>query len=249
VNNSLIDMRNVSLEFAQTEKSILKDISYKIYAKDFIIIVGSNGSGKSSLLKIINKTFKMSSGTILLDGKSINDYLQKTINRMVKTITQNCHESLFMSLSILENYILIKQQYEPNLFSMSYKAERDFLSEYLLSFNAKLSLKLNQSVEQLSGGEKQALVLALTMLYPPRILLLDEHTSALDPKAADKLMRLTKQLVEQHNITCLLTTHDLLDAKHYGNRILALRNGVIHHTIEQEVKMTLTQQALLSACY
>jgi putative ABC transport system ATP-binding protein len=104
-------------------------------------------------------------------------------------------------------------------------------------------------VDRLSGGERQALTLALSVLYPPSILLMDEHTSALDPKAAQQLMMLTQRVVTEHRITCLLTTHDLDIALEYGNRILALRQGEVFHSIENDKKTGLSQQDLLAVCY
>jgi len=112
-----------------------------------------------------------------------------------------------------------------------------------------LAKNLNQVVGNLSGGEQQALTLALAMLSPPEILLLDEHTSALDPKTAARLMAMTGDIVREKNITCILATHDLHIALHYGNKILALRQGKIVQEYQQVAKNNLTQDQLLAACY
>jgi putative ABC transport system ATP-binding protein len=246
---TLLELKNVSLTFSGIQKPILSDIQYAVNEGDIIVILGSNGSGKSSLLKLLDKRYHPTTGHITLAGNPLTSFAPKKFNHSIKTLTQNCHESLFTSLTVLENYLLVKQQYEPDLFSIQKKHEREFLMDYIVKFNPNLASKLDQVVEQLSGGEKQALALALTVLYPPQILLLDEHTSALDPKSAVHLMQLTYETVKQYRITCLMTTHDLAIAEKYGNRILALKNGEIYQIIDQHEKPTFSQHHLLAACY
>jgi putative ABC transport system ATP-binding protein len=227
MKNTILSIENVALKIPGVEKNILSEINYQVEENDFIVILGSNGSGKSSLLKLLNHHYQPTSGKILFNSHTI------------KTLTQNCHESLFTSLTVLENCYL---------YSSDRKKNPNYFAEYIKKFNPNLELKLNQKVEKLSGGEKQALALALCVLHPPKILLLDEHTSALDPKSAQKLMVLTQEVVAQHKITCLLTTHDLDIALNYGNRILALRNGKILQIIDDK-NSNLNQDSLLAACY
>lgn len=245
----LLAFNQVGLHFPRLEKPILSDISYTVQAGDFVVILGSNGSGKSSFLKLIDRHYTLTSGQLLLEGKPIHSIPDVRFRDVVKTLTQNCHDSLFISLTVLENYALVKQQHEGGGLGISLKKEREFFADYVNAFNPNLSLKLDQVVEQLSGGEKQALALALAMLYPPRILLLDEHTSALDPKSAEIILDVTRKMAEKYKITCLLTTHDLKEAKAVGNRILALKNGRIHRMIESAEKMNVTAAELLESCY
>ena len=246
---ALLELKKASLQLKEIDKAILSSISYSVNENDFVIILGSNGSGKSSLLKLIDKRYQTSHGEILIEGKSIKSYSNNTLHHTVKTLTQNCPESLFESLTVLENYLLVKQQYEPRLFALNTKIERAYFKNYVQDFNPNLALKLDQVVDKLSGGEKQALALALTVLYPPRILLLDEHTSALDPKSAASIMALTRKIIQKYKITCLLTTHDLSEAKQYGNRILVLKESKIHQMIEAEDKEKLSEAELLTLCY
>jgi putative ABC transport system ATP-binding protein len=145
--------------------------------------------------------------------------------------------------------LIVQQQYHSNLFSFKEKQDREFFADYLLAYNPNLSSKLDQTIDKLSGGEKQALALALTVLHPPKFLLLDEHTSALDPKSAEQLMSLTDAIIKKHKITCILTTHDLAIAEQYGNRLIALRNGKIYRCIEVDEKKILSQQELFATCY
>lgn len=249
MSSALVSLNQVSLEIRSVDHPILEDISYQVQEGDFIIVLGSNGSGKSSLLKLLDKRYYPTAGNIQLGGRDLNYYPAKAFSRSVITLTQDYHESLFSSLTLMENFLLVKQRHAANLFSIRQQAERAFLAEYVAQFNPKLALKLDSPVEKLSGGEKQAFALALSVLYPPKLLLLDEHTSALDPKAAKQLMEKTQEIVRQHKITCILTTHDLEIAQQYGNRILALLHGKIYKTIEADEKRSLNQQDLLKVCY
>jgi putative ABC transport system ATP-binding protein len=247
--SAMLRLNNVSLSFSGVDHAVLSEINYSINQGDFIIVLGSNGSGKSSLLKLLHRIHEPDSGQILFENSPLKKIPAKKFSHKIKMLTQNTHESLFVSLTVMENYLIVKQSYKSSLFAMNVRDERKFFSAYIEKFNEKLAAKLDQIVEQLSGGEKQALALALTVLNPPEILLLDEHTSALDPLSANKLMQITRDTIIAAKITCLLTTHDLSIAQEYGNRILALKHGEIHQVIERAEDTELTQQTLLAACY
>lgn len=238
----MIKLNHVSLHIQNGEKPILSDIHYHIKPQDFIILLGSNGSGKSSLLKLLDRRYTPTSGTIDIHNKLVTHYSHSALRKKIITLTQNYNEAVFNSLTVFENYLLIKK-------SHATRKEKNFFENYIYAFNPNLSTKRDQLVEKLSGGEKQALALGLLMLYPPEILLLDEHTSALDPKTGDQLMKLTSQLIKAHKITCILATHDLDIALNYGNRILALRHSKIHQEINELEKIKLSRQALLETCY
>lgn len=247
--SALITLKNVVFKVPTLEKAILSNVTYQVNKGDFIVILGSNGSGKSSLLKLLDRHYHPTSGKILLNGKSLDSLSVAEFSKRVITLTQNTHESLFGSLTVLENYLIVKQRFDARLFHFSEKKDRQYLTSYLMKFNPNLADKMNQVVDKLSGGEKQALALALSVYHPPDVLLLDEHTSALDPKSAKQLMALTNAIVTEHHMTCILTTHDLDIAMQYGNRILALRQGEIYQTFEMPDKKKATQQSLLLACY
>lgn len=249
MTSPLFHLSNVSLTIPGINKRVLSDISFEIQSGDFIILLGSNGSGKSTLLKLLNGSLECSAGQLLYENNPITDYSSQSLSTRFKTLTQNCNESLFPSLTLFENYLLVKQHYQSGVFSMKEKLDREFLSDYLSAFNPKLAMNLNQSVEKLSGGEKQALALSLVMLYPPSCLLLDEHTSALDPKTAEHLMLLTAELIQKHKITCVLTTHDLSIAEHYGNKIISLKNGQLFKNFDKGEKCQLKQFNILNECY
>lgn len=224
----IIDIQHASLKFK--EKTILSHINLKIEEHDFIVLLGTNGSGKSSLLKLIDGQYSAHSGKIhyKIDLKTI------------KTLTQNTHDSLFTSLTLFENYRLFKQC--PNTL-----LERKVFKKYMSAFNHKCAENPDELALHLSGGEKQAFALALILIHPPKILLLDEHTAALDPKTSKHVMKLTKKMAEKYHITCILTTHDLEEAITYGDKIIALKEGKIFQTFQNNPELSIQQ--LFESCF
>lgn len=243
MKQSLLQLNQVSFKIPNLEKLVLDNITYQVNVSDSIVLLGGNGSGKSSLLKLICSHYKPTSGQISFSNNIINTAIN--INSQdIKILTQNCHESLFTTLTVMENYLIIDNKFR-NKIRLSTHQKREFFKNYISEFNSNLAVKLDNLVLLLSGGEKQALALALTVLHPPRLLLLDEHTSALDPKLASHIMNLTFQVIKKYNLTCIFITHDLRQALQYGNRILILNSGKIHKTIED--KSNLTYQDLLTS--
>lgn len=235
----LLGLNNINLSLPGLSKPILKNINYKIHQEDFIILLGHNGSGKSSLLKILDGHYQLTSGEIVSSKSELK----------IHTLTQDNRESLFGSLTVLENCLLVQQTRKPEFLQIKNNSDRNFFTNYLYDFNQDLPQKLDVMAENLSGGQQQALVLALSILHAPEILLLDEHTSALDPKASMKLMAITAKAAQKYGITCILSTHDLALALNYGNRILALSGGEIAHCIEFEQKQHLKTQDLFEIYY
>lgn len=222
----MLELKNINYQIDINSRKILNNISLKIEKLDFLVILGSNGSGKSTLSKIITKEILPNSGKVLYQEKGL-----------INIISQNPEDNLFYNLSVREN---IKLWSKNKLF--------DF-AEYIAEFNANLALKLDLKVEKLSGGEKQALILALMLIHPPLILILDEHTSALDPKSAKHLMLLTAKKIVKQNITCIMTTHNLEHAINYGNKLVALKDGKIIFQAEILAKSKITEAQLLKNCY
>ena len=247
--SSILKINNLSLRFPGLARPVLRDINYEVSSGDFIILLGHNGSGKSSLLKILDRRYMASGGEVLFCDKDLQSYYHSILAREVITLTQNYQESLFPSLTVLENCILVKQSREGGLFRINMSKEREIFAENLFSFGKELPKKLDVGVNNLSGGQQQALALALKVLYPPKVLLLDEHTSALDPPAAAKLMKITAKIVREHGITCIMSTHDLDLALNYGDKILVLNGGEVAHDIDFIQKQSLSEQDLLGICY
>jgi len=244
MHHPLLEIKNVSYSVPGISRQILSQINYKIYPEDFVILLGSNGSGKSSLLKTLDRRTEATSGDILLNNKKIAHYSQKEFASLVITLTQNTTESLFPSLTVLENCLLALERLKDKTL-LKQQNPKQFFSTHLKQFNTNLAHHLSTPVSVLSGGEQQALVLALSMLHPPKLLLLDEHVSALDPSAAEYLLTFTAKIIAAYKITCLLTTHNLNTALRFGNRLLALNNGNISREFNEKEKKTLTQEDLL----
>jgi putative ABC transport system ATP-binding protein len=233
-------MDKVSLSFTKNNRPTIENISYEIHEKDFIILLGSNGSGKSTLLNVLQKHLRFYSGEITFLGKNLHHHDEKSFNDNVTILSQQTSNSLFSSLSIYENYLLMRKKH--------HYTKNDFKT-YLQDFNPNLPEKIDLPVMLLSGGEKQSAALACRLLHPPKLLLLDEHTSALDPKTSKQIMLLTQKMITRHQITCILTTHDLDIALQYGNRILILSEGKVKNAIEQNSKKILSKEQLMNMYY
>jgi len=251
MGKALLELKQLNLSIPEQNRNLLDNINYQVYPKDFIIVLGSNGSGKSSLLKCINQTYQKTTGKILLNGKEISDYPQSTLAQDIVTLTQSTKDSLFMEMTIAENGLLweMRMQTSPPAGSRNKKQAREKLQHYLAQFHQKLSQNLDISVAKLSGGEQQILVVALCLRYQPKLLLLDEHTSALDPKMEQVMMEQTYQFIKQQQVTCIMTTHRLDLALRYGNRLLSIDSGKIIYDVAAEQKQRLNRDKLLQHCY
>lgn len=234
----LIQFNNTTFSL-NADRKIINHFSTKIYPGDFVVILGGNGSGKSTLLKLINRTYPLSSGEIFFKNKSIATYGIKALKKEIVTITQFIADSLFVDLTVVENALLIDEE----------KADLLELPHYLSQFNPTLSKALKTRIKNLSGGEQQILAFALYLRHQPDLLLLDEHTSALDPKKSDNVMAITHQFIQQKKITCLMTTHNLNYAISYGNRLIAIRDGELAYEADAVKKSKLTANDLLQFCY
>jgi putative ABC transport system ATP-binding protein len=225
----------------------LDGLSLTVNDGDFITVVGSNGAGKSTLFNAISGVFLADSGRILLDGKNITfepDYVSsKYIGRMF----QDPLKGTAPHMTIMENLALayLRAEKNTNPFSRITKKERELFREKLKMLDMGLEDRMNTPVGTLSGGQRQALTLLMATLVPPKILLLDEHTAALDPQAAEKIMDLTKQITQENNTTCLMVTHNLKQAVSIGNRTLMMANGHIVVDITGEDRKDLTIQDLM----
>lgn len=208
-----IDRVNFTLPNGQM---ILNQINAEIMPGEFVVLVGSNGSGKSSLIKLINQQYRLREGEIRLNDEKIRKFSHKKLAENIITLTQFVRDSLFVDLSVFENAKLITP----------FKSIDD-LKKYLSAFNPNLAEAVKKPVSELSGGEQQQLAFALYMTKQPKLLLLDEHTSALDPAASEKIMQMTHDYLRRHKITCIMTTHNLDFAQRFGDRLIAMKNGCL----------------------
>jgi putative tryptophan/tyrosine transport system ATP-binding protein len=244
MNIPLLSFKKVQLKIPSKEKPILDDLSFDVFAGDFIILLGGNGSGKSSLIKIMNGLAIPTEGELVFKGRSL---LRRSIHQRaqeVTTLTQDLSLSTFSDLTVFENCLMAFHRNKPLFSFFSRKVQRDKVVEYLRSYSHALCSKLDEPISSLSGGERQALALAMSLWTTPQLLLLDEHTSALDPRMAHKVMHLTSQLIALKKITAIAATHNLQDALTYGNRIIAMQQGKI--VLDLKDKTQVNQERLLS---
>ena len=233
-------INNVSVKL-QNGLSLLHNISFTIKQDDFIIILGSNGSGKTTILKAINGGIKYTGSIRILDRIEILQTTQHVISRHIGLLTQNIGDSLFMEFSLMQNFDIYS-----NIFN--YNKYGEFL-ELIESINPKLPKLINAKTNTLSGGERQCFLLALNLFFKRDLLLLDEHTSALDPKTAAEVMKITAHKLQETSTACVMTTHSLDDAMKYGNKLIAMQNGRIIKIFDAEEKKRLTKIELLNYCY
>lgn len=244
MSRAFIELKNLSLK--RQEQQILDSITLSINKGDFIVLVGPNGSGKSTLVKILNGLIKPDEGEIFIDSLKISGLSVFEIAKNVSTLTQDLKNTSFSELSVVENMKLALSRNLP----LAKKLQRpEEMTSYLQAFNQDLGQKLHVSVENLSGGQRQALALAMCFAHHPDLLLLDEHTSALDPKASDKLMRLTNEHIKAENMTSIMITHSPEHALKYGNRLIALNEGRIYVDLKSHEKSMLTKNELLDLAY
>lgn len=209
----ILNVQDIVYTYPQTAAPILNGLTLTVGRGEFISLLGANGCGKSTLFKILTKTLGPLSGRI-----QIQDGVK------VAYIAQNMGDNLFMDLTLQENLQLMRLQF----------SSVDRMRAYLLPYHRRLPFYLHQPVKMLSGGEKQALILAATLYHKPDLLLLDEHTSALDPEAEKDLMALTAQHIRQSGITTLMCTHKLALAHTYSSRLVGLNKGKIIVDIPNE---------------
>ena len=225
-------------------KTALKDLSLDVKKGDFITIIGANGAGKSTLFNAISGVFFTDSGTIALDGEDITLTADHKRARYIGRLFQDPMLGSAPGMTIEEN-LSLAAGHGGWLSTISKKDKIEF-REKLSLLDMGLENRMSQPVGLLSGGQRQALTLMMATFNPPKVLLLDEHTAALDPSAAEKVLKLTEQIVSEHKITCLMITHNMQSAIDLGNRLLMMDSGNIIFDTEGEEKTKLSIEDLLN---
>lgn len=206
--------------------SVFEDFHMEVKKGEFVSIIGSNGSGKTSLLNMICGTIKPDSGQIYMKGKDILKWSEAKRNRYISRVYQDPSAGVCPSMTILENMALFDQKGKRyGLGKGVQKSRIVYYKEQLASLHLGLEDKLHVPAGNLSGGQRQALSLLLAVMTPVDMLLLDEHTAALDPKTADRMMELTEQIVREKQLTTIMITHNLKYAANYGNRLVMMHQG------------------------
>ena len=246
----MLKLENISLTFnagTVNEKKALTNLSLHLQQGDFVTILGSNGAGKSTLFNTIAGTYTPDSGKVYLDGKDITSLPDYKRSKEIGRLFQDPLKGTAPNMTIEENLALayLRANHTKSPFSMVSKADRAEFRERLAMLNLGLEERMNQPVGLLSGGQRQALTLLMATLVTPKILLLDEHTAALDPGTAEIVLELTKKIVAENNITCLMITHNLASSLALGNRTIMMANGQIVLDIGGEERKGLTVDDLL----
>ena len=207
------------------EKCALSELSLEVRDGDFITIIGANGAGKSTLFNAVAGSFFTDSGSIFLDGEDITFMPEHKRARMIGRLFQDPMRGSAPGMSIEENLAMAAKS--GGWFSHISKADRALFRERLALLGMGLEDRLSQPVGLLSGGQRQALTLLMATIVPPKLLLLDEHTAALDPGTAEKVLELTKSIVAENKISCMMITHNMQSALDLGNRTLMMDRGSI----------------------
>ncbi len=229
------------------EKSALQEVSLHLKPGDFASIIGSNGAGKSTLLNAVAGSFYVDEGSVFLNGKNITFTPEYKRSRVVGRLFQNPLRGTAPHMTIEENLALsfLRASEGSIPFSRISKKDKDFFREQLSLLEMGLEDRMKQPVGLLSGGQRQALTLLMATMVPPQLLLLDEHTAALDPGTADKVLELTQRIIKRNHTTCLMVTHNMHQALELGNRTLMMDDGKIVLDVQGEEREHMTVSDLL----
>ena len=246
----MLKIDHISKTFAKgtvNEKKALDDISLTVDTGDFITIIESNGAGKSTLFNSISGEFFVDTGKIILDDEDITKKPDCLRSKDIGRLFQDPLRGTAPHMTIKENLALayMRAGCNTNMFSKITRKEENKFKDELKKLDMNLEDRLNTQVGLLSGGQRQALTLLMATIVPPKVLLLDEHTAALDPIMAEKVMALTNNIVKENNITCLMVTHNMKMALATGNRTLIMNHGKIIHELNENIKKTMKLDELL----
>ena len=248
----MLDLKHISKTFnpgTVNEKKALVDLSLHLDSGDFVTIVGSNGAGKSTLFNAIAGVFYVDSGSVELAGEDITFKPEYRRSREMGRLFQDPMKGTAPHMTIEENLSLAylrTAKHQRAFFSRVTRQEREMFRYQLSLLDMGLEDRMKQPVGLLSGGQRQALTLLMATMVPPKLLLLDEHTAALDPATAQKVLSLTREIVAREGITCLMVTHNMHNALSLGNRTLMMAGGKIVLDVAGEEREGLTVEDLLS---
>ena len=242
----MLRINNISKTFnpgTVNEKKAVSGLSLHLREGDFVTIIGSNGAGKSTLFNAVCGDFYTDSGSIILGGRDITFQPSYVRSKNIGRLFQDPMRGSAPGMTIEDNLYLAAGS--GGLFSRISRADRERFREKLSLLGMGLEDRMKQPVGLLSGGQRQALTLLMATMNPPWLLLLDEHTAALDPGTADKVLELTRQIVSEHHLTCLMITHNMHSALELGNRTLMMDSGRIVLDIGGAERKGLTVEDLL----
>lgn len=240
---SLSDLKITFNPGTPDEKTALNGLSLEVKKGDFITIIGANGAGKSTLFNVIAGDYLTDSGSIVLDGEDITFKPSHKRSKTIGRIFQDPMRGSAPGMSIEENLALAAGH--GGWLSAVSKADKKLFREKLAELGMGLEDRMSHPVGLLSGGQRQALTLLMATINPPKLLLLDEHTAALDPGTAEKVLNLTVKTVDEGKLTCLMITHNMQSALELGNRTVMMADGNIIYDVSGNERKNVTVQNLL----
>ena len=245
----MLEIKHISKTFnpgTVNEKQALKDLSLTLKNGDFVTVIGGNGAGKSTLLNAIAGVWLVDEGQILIDGKDVTKLPEFKRAAFLGRVFQDPMNGTAATMGIEENLALaFRRGDKRGLRQGINNSERKLYRDLLAGLGLGLEDRLTSKVGLLSGGQRQALTLLMATLKKPKLLLMDEHTAALDPKTAAKVLDTTETIVNRDHLTTLMITHNMRDAIQIGNRLIMMNNGRIIYDVEGEEKKRLTVEDLL----
>lgn len=228
------------------EKAALEGVDLQLDAGDFVTIIGGNGAGKSTTLNAIAGVWPVDQGSIIVDGVDITDLSEHKRASYLGRVFQDPMTGTAATMSIEENMAIAARRGEKRGLGWGItKKERKAYKEQLKELDLGLEERLSSKVGLLSGGQRQAITLLMAALKEPKLLLLDEHTAALDPKTAAKVLALSDKIIEEHHLTAMMVTHNMKDAITHGNRLIMMHEGRIIYDVSGEEKKRLKVADLL----
>ena len=246
----MLELNNVSKTFNPgtiNAKTALRGLNLKLNDGDFVTVIGGNGAGKSTMLNAIAGVFDIDGGSIVIDGEDITRRSEHKRAAFIGRVFQDPMMGTAPTMTIEENLALAARRGRRRTLAWGIrKAERSEFRDRLASLGLGLEDRMTTRAGLLSGGQRQALTLLMASLVKPRLLLLDEHTAALDPATAGRVLELSDEIVSEHRLTTLMVTHNMRDAIEHGNRLIMMNEGRIVLDIAGEEKKRLTVDSLLA---
>ena len=242
----LIDIRKTFNAKTVNEKVALNGVNLHLEDGDFVTVIGGNGAGKSTILNAIAGVWPVDEGRIIIDGTDVTNLSEHRRANLLGRVFQDPMTGTAATMQIEENLALAARRGQKRTLRVGItKAEREGYREKLKTLGLGLEDRMTTKVGLLSGGQRQALTLLMATLKKPKLLLLDEHTAALDPRTASKVLQLSRQIVEENHLMTMMVTHNMKDAIAYGNRLIMMHEGRVILDIKGEQKKHLTVEMLL----
>lgn len=245
----MLELKNVKKTFNKgtiNEKKALTGVNLKMEPGDFVTVIGGNGAGKSTMLNMIAGVYPIDSGAVIIDGKNVTRQPDYKRASYLGRVFQDPMMGTAADMEIEENLAMAYRRGKRRGLKWGVtRAEKEIYHETLKMLDLGLEERMTSKVGLLSGGQRQALTLLMATLQQPKVLLLDEHTAALDPKTAAKVLQLTEELVDKNHLTTLMITHNMKDAIRLGNRLIMMHEGNIIYDVKGEEKKNLRVSDLL----